>query len=133
MTEPDFTYFRSDPKPDPTPKNPYKGLKRTAIKKKVKEPTGEKEVFLQIWNERPHVSQVSGDPLGEEPNVWFFAHLLGKKAYPRFKLKKENIFLMTPDEHLEYDCGDPEGSEWDKVYQLKEELKIEYYKPSPTI
>lgn len=133
MTEPDFTYFRPDHKPEPTPKKPYNGLKRSPLKKKAKEPTGEKEVFLQIWNERPHVSQVSGDPLGEEPNVWFFAHLLGKKAYPKFRLKKQAIYLMTPDEHYEYDHGSPEGSEWDKVFELKDQLKIEYYKPQETI
>lgn len=130
-------YWNSNPKPEKTPKKPYKGLKRTALKKKFNKPTGEKDLFLEIWNERPHVSEINGDPLGETPHVYFFMHVVGKKAYPNFRLKKKNIKLATFDQHYYYDnggpCPDPNPKDWDKIHELADELKIEYYKPKPTV
>lgn len=118
--------FFPDPKPTPKQKKPYLGIKRSI------KATGQKTIFMEIWNERPHVSEVSGEYLGNEPNVSFFSHILGKKAYPRFILNKNNILLMTFEEHYEFDFGSPEGSMWDKVFELKEQLKIEYHLPRQT-
>lgn len=61
------------------------------------------ELFRWVWETRPHYSEVSGKPLGEEPNVWFFAHVLPKGSYGLFKLYPFNIVLMTPREHTLYD------------------------------
>lgn len=63
-----------------------------------------KKMFAEIWEEREHVSEVSGKPLLYPNNSqwhWQFAHVLGKQAYPRYKLRKENIMLMLPKEHEE--------------------------------
>ena len=61
-----------------------------------------KKMFVEIWEEREHVSQVSGKPL-LYPNHsqwhWQFAHILGKQAYPKYRHRKENIMLMLPEEH----------------------------------
>lgn len=62
-----------------------------------------KNLFIEIWNEREHVSELSGQPLGEEPNVWFFAHVLTKGPYKSLKFNKSNIMLVTPGEHTMYD------------------------------
>ena len=114
-------YYNADPKPISAPKT------KKGLKKKPRKATGEKEVFLEIWSERPHISEISGEPLGEEPNVWFFMHILSKKAYPRFRLYKKNIILGTADEHYSYDSGgnkpietDKEVEGWNKLFEKKE-------------
>lgn len=98
----------------------------------VNKPTGEKEVFESIWNERPHLSQVNDEPLGDEANVCFFAHILpkGKNKYPEFKLNKQNIVLMSFDQHHLWDNGS-RGElrllpEWDKIFELEASLKEQY-------
>ena len=60
------------------------------------------EMFEAIWEERPHVSEVSGSPLhskGHSKWHWQFAHVLSKGAFPSFKYESDNIMLMTPEEH----------------------------------
>lgn len=59
-------------------------------------------VFAEIWEEREHVSQVSGAPLNFhfDPGMFFvFSHLHSRGACPALKLSKENIWLMTFHEH----------------------------------
>lgn len=109
-------------------------------KDKVK-PTGEKVMFEQIWEEREHKSFLTGKPLDYHlgKNTWFnlFAHVLSKaqNKYPKFKLYKKNIILLTPEEHRLLDHGtederrryaEEEGCDWDLILELKEELKYEY-------
>jgi len=70
--------------------------------KKIKGKTGEAELFLEIWNERPHVSELTGKkllPLGHK--LWFsqFLHVLSKGTYSELRLCKENIMLALPNEH----------------------------------
>ena len=88
------------------------------------------ELFETIWAERPHVCSISGDPLGDQLNPWFFAHILGKGAYsnPLMSLNPENIALMTPDMHFKYDHQGVEGdSRFDWLLEKKQELKEWYY------
>jgi len=114
-----------------------KKLNAGGIKKKFPKTTGERELFLKIWAKRPHVSEINGEPLGDEPNTYNFMHVLGKKAFPDFRLKEENILLASFDQHYYYDNGgnphpdDAEG--WKKVDELSERLKIEYHLPKPTV
>lgn len=55
--------------------------------------------FLEIWKERKHYSEVSGDYLGKEPLSTFFHHILPKEKYPAEAYDKSNIILLTLDEH----------------------------------
>jgi hypothetical protein len=109
-----------------------------------KKPTGEKDVFLEIWEERERVSFVTGVELSqyEETDLFpnLFAHVLSKKQYPKFRLNKKNIVLLTPDEHYLYDQGTiadrqvyantcaPYKCDWIKLLTLQIELKLEYGK-----
>lgn len=68
------------------------------IKPKAKTPTGELPVFKQIWNERPHVSELSGEKLYYF-DVHNFHHILTKAAYPKYRLFVDNIILLTKKEH----------------------------------
>jgi hypothetical protein len=92
-----------------------------------RKPTGDKEFFLSIWDERKHFSEVGGEFLGHEPKTFFFSHILTKGAYPRFRHNKKNILLMSFEEHQEWEFTDRKDPKWDKVKQLAEELRSEYY------
>ena len=106
-----------------------------SVKTKETKATGELVMFKEIWAERKHVSFITGKPLGEF-NVWFFAHVLSKGSSPKFRLKKENIVLLTPKEHVLFDNGSKENRDkygndntcsWQPLYDLKDKLKSEYY------
>lgn len=65
--------------------------------------TNQQELFRWVWDNRAHRSEVSGKPLGDTMNAWFFAHILPKSIYGLYKLKAFNIVLLTEDEHTLYD------------------------------
>ena len=60
-------------------------------------------MFLEIWEERKvdgkNYSELSGEYLGLEPKSYMFDHLLEKSAYPEYKFNKDNIVLLTLEEH----------------------------------
>lgn len=99
-------------------------------KYKPRKRTGEMDVFIKIWNERKHVSEVSGDPLGNVLKPIFFSHVLTKGAYPSLRLNKENIILMTADEHQLWEFGKDkikDDPKWKWVFERRDKLKREYY------
>ena len=114
--------------------NELRKKKSKPTKHYVRKATGELDMFKEIWEEREHVSFVSGEPLDKyakniETFVKMFAHILSKGAYPAFRLRKDNIVLLTPDEHFLYDMANhkiKEDQYWAGVYEMKEKLKIEY-------
>ena len=81
------------------------------------------DFFMEIWNERDHVSEISGKPLFY-PNhpqfTWQFLHLLGHGAYPEYKFRKDNIILGLPSEH--------EKQESFEIFrERQQEMKEKYY------
>ena len=101
--------------------------------------TGEAILFKEIWDElepEERVSFVTGGNLEDryEMRSFYFAHVLSKKSYPEFRLYKKNIVLLTLKQHKLWDAGrhkikeDPQMMRfWQKMFDLEEELKIEYY------
>ena len=79
-------------------------------------------VCFEIWKERDHVSQISGKWLGDEPYSIFFEHLLEKAAYPQFKFEKENIILITPEEHDQRTKGHPSELHKELIEQAKQKF-----------
>lgn len=62
------------------------------------------DMFRQIWNERvskdgKRRSEFSNIEI-KEFNIKNFHHVYSKQAYPEWKLKKENIVMITIQEHL---------------------------------
>jgi 5-methylcytosine-specific restriction endonuclease McrA len=96
--------------------------KRAPTKKK-KKTTGERNFFLQIWEEREHKCQCCGTNLGDEPIVHFFSHLLPKSTHPELRLEKENIWLKCKDCHHEWEFGDKKQEKFKKAIEKREELK----------
>lgn len=85
------------------------------------------EFFKSIWNERPHISEVSGEHLGEF-DPCYFSHVLAKGAYPRFRHYKKNIVLCTFEEHQVWEFSDRKDKEIEWIVLLESRLKQEYYK-----
>lgn len=92
-------------------------------------------MFEDIWDERPHVSFVSGKPLGDQMAPWMFAHVLPKGRYPHARLDKENIVLLTFKEHFLLDHGtiaqreeyaEESNANWDKLIALRDKLTQKY-------
>lgn len=84
----------------------------------------QKEMFQWIWDNRERVSEISGLPLlpqGHPKWSWQFAHVLGKGAYPGFKLRQENIMLMLPQEHENQET-------FDEYRNRHDSLRKQYYK-----
>lgn len=118
--------------------------RRLRNNRKPKVPTGEAKLFKEIWHEREHKSFISGESLDkfqEGKDLWYnlFAHVLSKaqNKYPKFKLHKLGIVLLTPTEHYLYDQGTRDqrekhakdnGFDWDKLYTLRLNLINDYRK-----
>lgn len=88
----------------------YKLLKQKEnIKKRTKKKNkGEKELFLEIWNEKAHYceNKKCNKWLGHEPKAIFFSHRKPKSIYPELRLDKNNIDLLCQDCHWVWDFGD---------------------------
>lgn len=62
----------------------------------------EMDVFLEIWDEREHISELTGKPLlpkGDAKWHFQFLHILPKSRFPELRLDKDNILLGLPEEH----------------------------------
>jgi hypothetical protein len=114
-------------KPDP---KPIKVIKKKSKYQWKRKPTGEKELFLEIWEERPHHSQISGLYI-HQPTPSNFLHVIPKaqNKYPKFKLNKQNIIIGTEDEHYYWDHNrkDIENDpKWAFMFELEASLKEQY-------
>lgn len=65
--------------------------------------TGEKNLFIEIWNERNHICSNCKIHLGNEPKTFYFSHIKPKGKYPELRLDKNNIQLLCYDCHYAYD------------------------------
>lgn len=65
--------------------------------------TGEKKLFIEIWNERIHYCSNCKTYLGEEPLVHYFSHIKPKGLYPELRLDKNNIQLLCYECHYAHD------------------------------
>lgn len=71
--------------------------------KRKRKSTGERELFLEIWNERLHYCINCKINLGNEPRVHYFSHIKPKGKYPELRLDKNNIQLLCFDCHYAHD------------------------------
>jgi len=89
----------------------------------IEEKSSMREMFMKIWKQRLHKSEISGERLGTEPLSIFFHHILPKEKYNQAALDEENIILMTLEEHsnVENDIY-----RYEKVNKRREYLKEKY-------
>lgn len=77
---------------------------RTTTKKRKK--TGERDLFLKIWEEREHVCVKCERWLGDEPRAHFFSHITSKGANAAKRLDPENIEILCLECHQREEFGD---------------------------
>jgi len=87
-------------------------------------------LFKAIWAEREHKSFLSGKPLYKF-NVSLFAHVVARKRRPDLAYRRDNIILLTVEEHHLYDQGtiaqrvdyaQKNRVSWDTLFALRDEL-----------
>ena len=102
--------------------------------RKKKGATGEFSMFQEIALEREPISFLSNKHVGAL-TVNCMSHVLAKGKYPKFRLNKNNIIILTPREHRMFDFGTiaerekyakEVGCDWNIIHKLEEELKEEY-------
>jgi len=107
-----------------------RGFNKPTLTKKSRVSVGKSQpntdhiTFKEIWKERPHKSEVSGDNLGKEALSLYFHHILPKSKYPQFRNLKENIILLTADEHANVES---DIYRYEKINKIREYL-IDKYK-----
>jgi hypothetical protein len=81
------------------------------------------QVREYIWENREHISEISGQPL-LYPNhpqwIWQFGHVLNR-TYAKWVLNPSNILLMTVDEHANQE-------QYPAFLEKQDELRREYYR-----
>lgn len=82
-----------------------------------------KEFFISLWKKLPHYSMVSGKYLGKEPLTVFFHHILPKEKYPQAAFDKDNIVLLTFDEHT---TVENDMYKYEKINELRKQLLDKY-------
>jgi len=76
---------------------------RLKANKKDSVPTGERDMFLEIWDEREHYCDNCRMYLGSVPKAHYFAHIKPKSTHPKLRLDKNNIKLLCYDCHYALD------------------------------
>lgn len=72
--------------------------KYKAPKQYVKKKIGTLDLFKEIWDERPHVCQVTGE-LIKKFDVSNFSHIVPRSLSFKLALDKENIWIVTHQIH----------------------------------
>lgn len=103
------------------PRNPIP-VKRKNKEYVNKSSHGMLEFFQEIWKERPHVSEISGEKIHTFSPA-FCHHILHKETHEEAMFDKENIILLTLQEHDKVHTN-PYFNE--EINRRREELKIKY-------
>lgn len=101
--------------------------KKSFIKKKIRINVEKnqqmKDFFLEIWREKSHYSEISGQFLGNVPKTLYFHHLLLKSKHPEAMYDRENIVLLTAEEHSNVHLDE---SRYELINKKRELLKTKY-------
>ena len=98
--------------------------------------TKEIEMFVWIYRNRPHISQISGKPITLSPICFLHVLAKGLGQYPHYRFNPNNIILGTAEEHDLIDAGDSDQrarykknnpqADFEGYYKLREKLRVEY-------
>lgn len=81
------------------------------------------ELFREIFKERGPYSELSGEYLGKKPLSWMFDHLLEKSKYPELRYNKDNIILVTFEEHERKTNGFPDKKHQELINKAKNKFE----------
>jgi hypothetical protein len=80
-------------------------------------------MFREIWRQKQHYSEISGEYLGSEALSIYFHHILAKEKYPEACLDPENIVLLSLDEHTNVESN---MYRYEEINKRRETLKTKY-------
>ena len=80
-------------------------------------------MFMEIWEDREHYSEVSNTWLGNECKTLYMHHIWPKSKYPALKYVKWNIIQLTADEHQ---MVENDMYRYPEVNKRREELRKKY-------
>ena len=83
-------------------------IEKQRNKEYIPKEDNERQMFLEIWEERSHICENCKKNLGGEPKAQFFSHIKPKSTHPHLRLKKGNVRLLCFDCHYSYDFGSKE-------------------------
>ena len=81
------------------------------------------KLFMEIWGDREHYSEVSNTWLGNECKTLYMHHIWPKSKYPALKYVKWNIIQLTADEHQ---MVENDMYRYPEVNKRREELRKKY-------
>lgn len=85
------------------------------------------DFFLEIWEERKingkNYSEVSGKRIYGQCRTIYMHHILPKSKYPHLKYKKDNIIILTFEEHQRVE---QDMYYYDEINKRREQLKTKY-------
>lgn len=87
-----------------------------------------RDFFFSIWNERAHLSELSGEPLGNEALSIFFHHIIPKRDERFGKIAmydRENVILLTFAEHQQVEN---DMYRYEEINKRREKLLKKYEK-----
>jgi hypothetical protein len=121
-------HYRSDDKPKSTGLKSRTPLKKTPMSRKRKA-TGEMELFKELWESRKHRCYVTGRELEFSHMICF--HILGKGAFPSYRLNPSNIIFVNAEYHMDWHSMSREAlmkkdPRWVRVFKLYDSLKHSY-------
>lgn len=86
-----------------------------------------KELFIEIWSERPHECEGCGAYLPEPAIAHYFSHLNSRGALKKATYDKDNIVLKCVACHYKWDFGARDSiPNSEKLLEKKLEIKRKY-------
>jgi hypothetical protein len=81
-------------------------------------------LFEEVFRERGPYSEIDGTYLGSELKSWMVDHLIEKSIHPELKYEKENLFLVTFDQHQRKSQGFPDPIHAEAIQKAKQRFGI---------
>jgi len=99
-----------------------KEITKSSIKPKFKKATGEWDMFMEIWDEKPHNCENCRCNLGDKPEAFMFSHIITKGSNSSLRLVKDNIEVLCYSCHQKWEFGDLDTKRSFKASKTKRNL-----------
>lgn len=67
---------------------------------------GNERFYKWVWDNKPHVCEETGKPLGDEFSATYISHILSRGAHPEMAHDPRNVNLLSPEAHEQWENGD---------------------------
>jgi hypothetical protein len=81
-------------------------------------------LFEEVFKERGPYSEIDGTYLGSELRSWMVDHLLPKSRFKHLKYEKDNLFLVTFEQHQLKESGYPLPLHKEAIERARQKFNI---------